>query len=207
MMAIVGFTNTQAPLRSANGSLQSQQQRRGIAAKLLLWRRDHRSYRRVSQVTYNAPPAGRIRHRSVRRPYLDLGQYRRPLREFDMVRAVQRHLRHHRQQQSDRSGSLEYHAGLGLPLRGVHTRATDLAQPRSSTALLRLMSPAWARTRSSTTRFILKPRYTPRSIPTRRTVWAPIHSMRPGCSMRRPIGAWPTSRIGAITGSRSEPSG
>ena len=204
MMAIVGFTNTQAPLPPPTAPYNGNNNVVVSPVSFFYGGAITDHIGAFQQVTYNAPPAGRFRHRSVRRPYLDLGQYRRPLRQLDVVRAVQCHLRHYRQQQSDRPGSLEYHAGLGLPLRGVHARAMDLVPPRLSTALLRLMSPARARTRLSTTRFILKPRYTARSVPTRRTVWAPIHSTRPGFSMRRLIGAWPMSRIGAITGSRSE---
>ena len=45
MMAIVGFTNTQASLPPPTASVQAQQQHCGVPDQLLLGRRHHRSYR------------------------------------------------------------------------------------------------------------------------------------------------------------------
>ncbi len=63
-------------------------------------------------------------------------------------------LRHHRQQQSDRAGCVEYHAGLGLSLRRIHDYAARSNQGRSSRARSPRMSAASVPIRSSTTCFI-----------------------------------------------------
>ena len=66
------------------------------------------------------------------------------------------------------------------------------------------MSAASAPTRMSTTCFTWKCRPIARLMPTRRTLWAPIHLARRDSSTLRPIGARRLNRIGATIGSRSE---
>ena len=66
------------------------------------------------QVTYNAPGPTAGNDPFL---HLDLGQYRRPLRQYRADRSARFDLRNHRQQQSNGSGPLEYDAGLGLSVR------------------------------------------------------------------------------------------
>ena len=125
MMAIVGFTNTQAPLPpptapySANNNVV-------VSPLSFFWGgaiTDHIGA--FAQVTYNAPPPGGFGTDPFG-AHLDLGQYRHPLCELDEHRRLCCYLRHHREQQSHRSGSLEYDAGLGLSLRRVDHCANGL---------------------------------------------------------------------------------
>ena len=119
MMAIVGFTNTQAPLPPPTAPYNANNNVVVSPDKLLLWRRHHRSHRCFPASHLQCAAAGWVWHRSVRHAHLDLGQYRYPLCKLDEPRQFCCYLRHHRKQQSHRPGPLEYHAGLGLPLRRV----------------------------------------------------------------------------------------
>ena len=79
MMAIVGFTNTQAPLPPPTAPYNPNNNV-VVSPVSFFWGgaiTDHIGA--FAQVTYNAPPAGRVWHRSIRRTYVDVGQYRRPL--------------------------------------------------------------------------------------------------------------------------------
>ena len=106
---------------TADRAIQCKQQYRAVFHKLHVGRRHHRSHRCVCASELQCATRRRVWQRSIR-TFLDLGQYGCSLCGFYNDRRLQRHLRHYRQQQSDRPGSLEHHAGLGLPIRVVELR-------------------------------------------------------------------------------------
>ena len=106
-----------------------------------------------AQVTYNAIGPGSLGG-PVRSPHLDLGQYRRSLCQHRPLRPARFHLWHHRQQQSDRAGCVEHHAGMELPLRRIERVRPAKPRHGASRARLPRMSAASAPTPSSTTCFI-----------------------------------------------------
>ena len=96
MMAIVGFTNTQAP-QPPPTARTSTNNNIVVSPVSFFWGgaiTDHIGA--FAQMTNAAPPTTASAARSLR-PYLDLGQYRRPLCGLDQYRQIQHHLWHHRQ--------------------------------------------------------------------------------------------------------------
>ena len=157
-----------------------------------------------AQVTYNAPPPGGFGGDPFGHTWTwDNTDIRYADSTSD--RQLQCHLRHHRQQQSDRSGSMEHDAGMGLPLRRID-HGTDPRKPaRSSTVPLRRMSAASAPTRTSTTCFISK-RSAYHTLDFNAQNALRHRSIRRARAVRcrARIGARPSSRTGATIGSRSE---
>ena len=121
MMAIAGFTNTQAPLPPPTAPYNGNNNI-ALSSISFLWGgaiTDHIGAFAASDL--QCATRRRVWQRSIR-AFLDLGQYGCSLCGFDNDRRLQRHLRHYRQQQSDRPGSLEHHAGLGVSLCVVELR-------------------------------------------------------------------------------------
>ena len=58
MMAIVGYTHTQASQDATGSSLPGKRQRRRFAGKRVLWRRNDEHIGAFAQVTYNGAPFG-----------------------------------------------------------------------------------------------------------------------------------------------------
>ena len=118
MMTIVGFTNTQAPLPPPTAPYNANNNV-ALSSVNFMWGgaiTDHIGA--FAQVSYNAQPAGGFGSDPYGRSWTwDNTDVR--YADSATVRRLQCCLRYHRQQQSDRPGSLEYHAGLGLPLRVV----------------------------------------------------------------------------------------
>ena len=122
MMSIIGFTHTQAAQPPPTAPFNANDNV-VVSPLSFFWGgaiTDHIGA--FVQMTYGGQPPGGFGGDPFG-THLGLGQHRHPLCQLDQVRRPRRHVRHHSQQQPHRPGPLEYHAGLGFPLRRLDDRA------------------------------------------------------------------------------------